>query len=488
VDLISLATDPITMKSQVSQRRHLLSALGKTGEVAVNAKVERPSGVLNELRSVMRGRVVAPEDQAYDVARRIWNGAVDHRPILIASCETVDDVQAAVRAARKYRIPLSVRGGGYDWTGRSVRHHGLVIDLSTMKRVVVDEQTQTAELQGGATAGDLVAAAAPYGLTAVVGTLSKIGMAGFTLAGGYGPLSSRFGLALDNLIGAELILSDGCCARADTSENPDLFWALRGGGGNFGVVTSMHVRLHPVRKVLAGKVLFPWSNARSVLSGYAEMMASAADEFAMTVGVTTGPDGSPAVFMAPYWSGDMVQGHEIMAGLQRLGSPVMADVGPMTCGDVFGLFEASAPAGRYYAQQTRWLAEITPETIANVIAVGGERTSPFSLVALQSFHGAASRISLQSTAFGLRRKHFLASIVAAWEATDRDNGGKHRLWAQDASKKLAFSALPGGYPNLLGPDERVQIAAAYGSNADRLRDMKRRFDAENVFTATPLPT
>jgi FAD/FMN-containing dehydrogenase len=453
----------------------------------LNVTVEYQSSVLNELRSTMRGRVIASDDQTYDAARRIWNGAVDHRPALIAICETADDVQAAVRAARKYRLPLSVRGGGYDWAGRSVRNQGLVIDLSTMKQVIVDAQAQTATAEGGATAGDMVAAAAPHGLTAVVGTLGKIGMAGFTLAGGYGPLSSRFGLALDNLIGAELILADGRRVKADASENVDLFWALRGGGGNFGVVTSMQVRLHPVREVLAGKILFPWSDARSVLSGYAKAMASAPDELAVTAGVLSAPDGGPAVFMAPYWSGDMARGQEIIAGLQRLGSPLMAAVGPMACGDVFGLFEASAPSGRHYAQQTRWLPEITPETITDLIAVGSSKTSPFSLVAVQSFHGAPSRVSLRDTAFGIRRKHFLASIVAAWDATDEDDGAKHRRWAQEVSQKLASSALPGGYPNLLGPDEHAQIATAYGSNADRLRDVKRRFDPENVFAATPLP-
>jgi hypothetical protein len=275
--------------------------------------------------------------------------------------------------------------------------------------------------------------------------------------------------------------------RASSSENTDLFWGLRGGGGNFGVVTSMEIHLHPVRKVLAGRVLFPWSDAQSVLGGFARVMSSAPDELSVTVGVGSGPDGKPAVFMAPFWSGDLAQGEEIIAGLKKLGSPLMADIHPMNYEEVFGLFEANAPKGRHYMQQTRWLPEITPETIADLIEAGESKTSPFSLVAVQSFHGAPTRIALQDTAFGLRKKHFMVQIVAAWDASDKDHAAKHQQWARGVSEKLASSAFPGGYPNLLGPDEHAQIVAAYGSNADRLVEVKHRFDPEKVFTATPIP-
>ena len=383
----------------------------------MTSKVE--ANVLNDLRSTMKGTVVTPADKVYDATRRVWNGAIDHHPALIAVCETVEDVQLAVRAAGEYHLSLSVRGGGYDWAGRSVRDHGLVIDLSSMKKVSVDARSQTAMVQGGASAGEVIAAATPHGLIAVVGTLSNIGMAGLTLAGGYGPLSTRFGLALDNLIAAELILADGRLARANSSENPDLFWGLRGGGGNFGVVTSMEIRLHPIRKVLAGKVLFPWSDAQSVLSGFGRVMSSAPDELSVTVGAGSGPDGKPAVFMAPFWSGDLGQGEEIVAGLQKLGSPLLAGVHPMSYEEVFGLFDANAPKGRRYMQQTRWLPEITPETIADLTRAVENTTSPFSVVAVQSFHGAPTRVTLQDTAFGLRKKHFMVQILAAWESLRR---------------------------------------------------------------------
>src|SRR5215469_11095734 len=221
-----------------------------------------------ELRTVMQGNVVLRGDDNYVQTRQIWNGAVQHEPALFAVCETSGDVQAAVRSAREHRLSLSVRGGGHDWAGRALRHNGLVIDLSSMKRVDVDVEALIATVQGGATAVDVISAAAPHGLVAATGNCGTVGMVGLTTGGGYGPLINRYGLALDNLLAAELVLADGRLVHCDDRENPELFWALRGGGGNFGVVTAMRVRLHPVREVLAGTILFPLSQAKSVIRGY----------------------------------------------------------------------------------------------------------------------------------------------------------------------------------------------------------------------------
>jgi FAD/FMN-containing dehydrogenase len=197
------------------------------------------SAAASDLRALMQGEVLLPGDDAYAKARQIWNGAVEHRPALFALCETVEDVQTAVRVARTHGLPLSVRGGGHDWAGRALRHDGLVIDLSLMREVTVDAATNTAQAAGGTTAADVSAAISQHGLAAVTGNVGAVGMAGLLLGGGYGPLTTRFGLALDNLLGAEVALADGRLVAADTSQNTDLFWALRGGGGNFGVVTSM---------------------------------------------------------------------------------------------------------------------------------------------------------------------------------------------------------------------------------------------------------
>jgi FAD/FMN-containing dehydrogenase len=461
------------------------SARGRREEDRVDAAAE--------LRAVPNGQVISPNDLGYDAARRIWNGAIDHHPALIVRCVSVADVQAALGSARKHNLSVSVRSGGYDWAGRSVRDGGIVIDLSAMRRVTVDPQARTAKLQGGSTAADTLAVAEAHGLAAVTGTIGNIGMAGFTLAGGYGPLSPHYGLGLDNLLAAEVVLADGRCVTTSDTQNPELFWALRGGGGNFGVVSAMTIRLHPVAQVLAGKILFPWSDATAVLTAFGEIAASAKDALAITVALVCSPDGSPAVVVAPCWSGDIAHGESVMAKVASLGSPLTTNIAPMPCSALFNLFEPSAPPGRRYAQQTRWLPGLTHAAAKTLVGIGDgtalPRTSPLSVVALQSFHGAPSRVPAGTTAFGVRNKHVLVSIVAAWEGkgdAPRDDA-QHQRWAHAVSQALALYALPGGYPNLLGPDEHAQIAAAYGGNAERLCDAKWRFDPEGVFTATPLP-
>ncbi len=343
------------------------------------------------LRSVMQGNVLLPGDRAYTSARQIWNGAVDHRPALFALCKTVEDVQAAVRTARAHGLPLSVRGGGHDWAGRALRHDGLVIDLSGMRGVEVEPQARVAKVGGGATAIDLITAAAPHELAAVTGTVGAVGMVGMTLGGGYGPLTSRYGLALDNLLEAKVALADGQVVVANGLENTELFWALRGGGGNFGVVVSMSVRLHPIGKLLAGLILFPWSEAESVLRGYAEKVASAPDELAVIVGMLSGPDGEPVLFLAPTWSGEPSEGEQIIAGLQTLGTPMLVHIGPMSCSDLLAMYDAHVVNGRHYAVKTRWISAMTPEVISKLIAAGTNRTSPFTAIALHHFQSCRRR-------------------------------------------------------------------------------------------------
>ena len=436
-----------------------------------------------QLRTAMKGRVVLQGDDEYVQTRQIWNGAVQHEPALFAVCETLGDVQAAVRSAREHDLPLSVRGGGHDWAGRSLRHQGMVIDLSHMRRVDVDPETSVATIQGGAKAIDVIAAAAPHGLVAVTGNSGTVGMVGLTTGGGYGPLTPRYGLALDNLLGAELILADGRLVNCNEHDNPDLFWAIRGGGGNFGVITSMRVRLHPIRQVIAGMMLFPWTQAESVLLGYANTLADAPDELSVLAGILPGPDGNPLVLLAPMWNGDGSEGEKWIARLRQLGAPVMDRVGPITYQDWLGMFEAAAPVGRHYAAQTRSLARLTPEAISTLAAGGERRSSPFSVIAIHGFRGAPTRVPVAATAFGLRQEHFMAEIIAAWEPAGEGDGGSHLRWARTLSDELAHHALPGGYPNMLGPEDDGQAARAYGANLARLQRVKRFFDPEGVFTS-----
>jgi FAD/FMN-containing dehydrogenase len=352
-----------------------------------------------------------------------------------------------------------------------------------MRQVDVDAVASIATIHGGATAVDVISAAEPHGLVAATGNCGTVGMAGLTLGGGYGPLTSRYGLASDNLLGAEVVLADGRLVHCDGRENPDLFWALRGGGGNFGVVTAMRVRLHPIRQVLAGMMLFSWSEAESVLRGYAEVISDAPDKLSMIAGMLSAPDGSPVVLLAPMWSGEASQGEKLIARLRQLGTPVMDQVGPTPYRCWLNMFGTVAPVGRHYAAQTRSLARFTPEVILTLVAGGQQRSSPLAAIIVHDFGGAATRISLAETAFGLRKEHFMVEIIAAWESSGEDDGHIHREWARTASAYLAPHALPGGYPNMLGPEEHERAAQAYGANLGRLQRVKRLFDPENVFTS-----
>ena len=440
---------------------------------------------VTRLEAHMQGRVIAREDEDYENARKVWNGAVDHHPVAIAFCKSAEEVQTAVRTARTHSMTVSVRSGGHDPAGRSVRPGALVIDLSLMDQVQIDGQIAT--IAGGATAAKVIAAATASNLLAVTGWHGVPGMVGATTVGGYGPLIARHGLALDNLIGAELVLADGQRITVDHDENPDLLWALKGGGGNFGVITSMKVRLHPARQVLGGMILFPWEEAEAVLGRYGKAIGSASIDLSVAVGFISLPDGSPALFLAPAWTGEVSDGEIAMEVLKRCGKPMYVHIGSMSYQDLVQSFDARVVNGRHYALETRWMPALDPAAVSALIAGGASRTSPFSTVILQHFRGLPTQLPPDSTAFGLRREHILVEIIACWDPTDGENSRVHKGWARDLSQALTPMSLPGGYPNLLGPDAQDQITQAYGNNITRLQAVKRRFDPDGFFSATPLP-
>jgi hypothetical protein len=429
------------------------------------------------------GRVLV--DAAFEKCRRVWNGAVDHHPAIIVRPETPDEIRVAVLAAREYNLALSVRGGGHDWAGRSIRHGGLVIDLSAQRRVVVDPQQRLATVQGGATARDVAEEARQYRLAAALGTTGGVGVAGLTLGGGYGPFNGRFGLSLDNLISAEVILPDGRLVTAAHDRERELFWAIRGGGGNFGVVTSMRLLLHPVDNVLAGIITFPWVQAARVWSRLGEILAECPDELTVQSGILPGEDGVPSVFLYPVWSGRIDQGENVIDQLKLIGSPLMSNSGATTPAAMLSQFDAQVVDGRHYGIRTRSVRRYSPEVIRALAEGGDSQSSRLSAVYIHHFHGAATRVDTDATAFGLREPHFMIEIVAAWEHAD--DWARQWAWADDMSQGLAAAAVPGGYPNLLGPGDHDQIAHAYGANADRLRAAKAHFDPDGIFSATPLP-
>jgi hypothetical protein len=438
---------------------------------------------------MMQGRVVLRGDDDYARTRKIWNSAVENQPALFAVCETSGDVQASVRVARRNGLPFSVRGGGHDWAGRALCADGLVIDLSRMRQVVVDPDSRVATVAGGASNKDVAVAAGSHGLLAALGNCGAVGIAGLALGGGYGPFNGLYGLAADNLLGAEVVLADGRLVRIGPDEEPELFWAIRGGGGNFGVVTSLRVQLHETHHMLAGPIVYPWSEAEPVLRRYAAFAATMPDELGISVGMPSGPDGQPMLLLLPLWNGDKRRGERIISDLQALGTPQLAHVGPMNYGDMLARFDAAVDAadGCHWETRTRSLSALTPGAIDATVTAVARRTSPHSMVNWHHLHGAATRIPAEAMAFGLRQEHFMVEIVAGWEP-DGSNGAAHRQWAQDLWESLAPFALPGGYGNFLTPRDREQIRDAYGSNGARLRALKRRFDPDGVFaSAIPLP-
>ena len=315
----------------------------------------------------------------------------------------------------------------------------------------VEIADQIATVAGGATAAKVIAAATARNRMAVTGWHGVPGMTGLTIAGGYGPLIASHGLALDSLTGAELVLADGQRVIVDRDNNPDLLWALQGGGGNFGVVTSLKVRLHPARPVLSGMILFPWEQAEAVLSSYAEAIRSAGNDLSVAIGLISLPDGSPALFLAPAWTGEMSEGEAAIEALQRRGKPMHAQIASMSYQDLIQSFDARVANNLHYAVENRWIPALDPKTISAVIAGGAGRTSPFSAIVLQHFRGMPTQVPPEATAFGLRREHVMVEIIGSWDPATGDDGAVHKRWARDLCRTFAPMSLPGGYPNLLGP-------------------------------------
>jgi FAD/FMN-containing dehydrogenase len=446
---------------------------------------------IDRLREICTGRVIGPSDAGYDDARRVWNGAVDHRPAMIVQPSDTADVTRALQFASERDLLISVRGGGYDWAGRAVKSGALVLDLALMASTRVDAAQKAAWAGGGASTRQVMSEAATHSLSAVGGAIGGVGIAGFTLGGGYGPLTPSVGLGVDNLFAAEVVLADGSVVIASSTSEPELYWALRGGGGNLGVVTQLHLALHQFTEVLTARALYPWSAAEDVVRGFDECLAQAPDELAATLALVMTPSG-PAVGITACWNGVFAQGADAVDSLTRLAEPLMAGVQPMSLADrapreqpasdssLFSVFEPNAVPRRRYAQQTRWLRDLGGATAA-LLAAAEARTSPLSAIAIQSFHGFPTRVPADATAFGIRERHYLISIVAAWEHAPDEI---HAQWAHDASAALAPFAFPGGYANLLGPDETTQLSAVYGGGLTRLRAAKRAYDPEARFTAS----
>jgi len=306
-----------------------------------------------------------------------------------------------------------------------------------MRAVFIDPERRIATVQGGATIGDLIVAAQKHGLATTTGTISSVGLGGLTLGGGYGPLLGKFGLVADNLLSAQVVTADGRLLTANANEHPDLYWALRGGGGNFGVMVSMEYRLHPISQVLSGLLLYPLDQARSVLRHYNELIQTVPDELTIQPGFIRVPDLGTALFLSPTYCGPLDQGERTLEPLRTFGKPLADQIKAIPYDVLVYSIDSLAPKGRRYFLQTQSLPGLGDETISELIELAWHVSSPLSLLSIHHFHGAASRISISDTAFGVRQDHLMVEIVAAWESESAKKDDEHVRWARDGSRRLA---------------------------------------------------
>jgi FAD/FMN-containing dehydrogenase len=433
-----------------------------------------------ELRAALRGGLLCPGDDGYDAARAVWNGMIDRSPAVIARCAGVADVQAALGFARGHGLPVAVRGGGHNAAGLAVCDGGLVVDLTLMRGVRVDAARRSVRVQGGATWGDLDRETQVYGLATTGGAISSTGVAGLTLGGGLGWLMRSYGLVCDNLLSADLVTADGRSLTASATENADLFWGLRGGGGNFGVVTSFEFRLHAVGPVLAGMLIYPLAQAREVLRVYREFTAAAPDELTVFAVLMTTPDGMPVLALILCYNGPLEAGEAAIRPLRQTAPPMVDQVGPMPYVVLQSMLDEGFPHGLQVYWRSHFLTGLGDDAIDALLERFAAVGSPLTAVLIEQLGGAVARVGAHDTAFGHRAAPYNLAIVARW--ADPTQADAHIAWTRDLWEALRPSAA-GVYVNYLGAGEGAErVRAAYdpGTYA-RLAELKRRYDPENVF-------
>jgi FAD/FMN-containing dehydrogenase len=428
----------------------------------------------------LRGRLVQPGNGEYDEARRVWNGMIDRRPALIARCAGAGDVMAAVRFARDHRLLVSVKGGGHNITGNAVCEGGLMIDLSPMKSVRVDPGQRTARAEAGLTWGEYNRETQAFGLASTGGVVSTTGIAGLTLGGGLGWLMGKHGLSCDNLLSADIVTPAGEFSTASPDQNPDLFWGLRGGGGNFGVVTSFEYRVHPVGPVLAGMVLHPMAKAREVLRFYRDFARSCPDEALAAAALMTSPEGDPVVAIIACYIGDIAAGEATLAPVRKFGLPLLDTIAPTSYVQLNTLFDAAVPYGgvqRYW--KSSFLKQLDDDLIEILIERSAKMLSPMSMVLFFHLHGAAAREDRDATAFGLRDDQWDYDVISQW--TDPAETADQIRWTRQFWTAVEPFATGEVYVNHLDAEEATRIRAAYSHGYDRLVALKNKYDPTNLF-------
>ncbi len=442
---------------------------------------------LGDLRASLRGDLLTSADPAYDEARKLWNGMIDKRPAAIARCAGTADVISAVKFARSNDLAVSVRGGGHNVAGKALRDGALAIDLSGMKGLRVDPKTKTARAQGGVTWGQFDRETVAFDLVSTGGIVSTVGIAGLTLGGGIGWLMRKHGLACDNLVSVDIVTADGQFLTASESENADLFWAVRGGGGNFGVVTSLEYGLHELEPITGGMALYPFAMAKDVFNFYREFTSSAPDSVTTYAGILIGPPETPVAGEMAAWigvchSGPEAEAERLLRPIKEFGPPAVDMIGLMPYTALQTMFDPSAPPGNRNYWRSNFLNELGDEAIDVILAnADGLPSNAYSVLFFEHMQGAVGRMGEQHTAFSNRAAKYNFTIFSGW--IDRAEDDRYVTWTRAFGDAMKAFATGAGYVNYMSDDEGAgRVRATYEANFDRLVAVKRKYDPTNFFS------
>src|SRR6266699_2609886 len=452
------------------------------GTTAMTQSSPLDDGVVEEFRAQFGGEILTAADEGYDIHRKVWNAMIDKHPGLIARCQGVADVITAVQFARDHALLVAVRGGGHNVAGNAVCDGGLVIDLSPMKGIQVDSAARTVRTEAGATWSEFDRETQAFGLATTGGLVSSTGIAGLTLGGGLGWLAGKYGLACDNLIAADIVTADGQLRHISASEHPDLFWGLRGGGGNFGVVTSFEYQLHPVGPVLAEIVLYPFTKAKEALTFYRDFATAIPDEVNTIGALLTSPDGAPVVAIGVCYNGNLDAGEKVLRPLRACGPPLADEIRPMAYCQVQTLFDAAFVRGRRYYFKSNLMQRISDGAVDVLIDRFPTIPSPLSLVYFEQLGKAANRVGATAAAFSHRDALCDWGCDAVW--LDPAADGVHIEWTRALAEAMRPFTMGSDYAPHIGleTDEGAErIKAAYGANYERLVALKNTYDPTNLF-------
>lgn len=433
-----------------------------------------------DLSARFSGVLLRPGESGYDDARKIHNGMIDRNPALIARCLGTADIVDSVNFARTQGLELAVRGGGHNVAGRAVCDDGLMLDLSLMKGIHVDPVRRTARAQGGVTWREFNRETQAHGLATTGGVISTTGIAGLTLGGGLGWLMAKYGLAMDNLLSAEVVTAAGDILRASKDENGDLFWGLQGGGGNFGAASWLEYRLHPVGMVTSGLIAYPVDQARDVLRFFRDITSALPDDLTIFGGLLHAPDGAPIAVLIVCHCGPLDQAERALQPIKKFRTPLINAIAPTTYEATNMMLDAGFPRGALNYWKSNFMAELSDQSIDTLISQFAACPSPMSGLLLEHIHGAATRVGVGETAFPHRREGYNFLVVSEW-LNPADNG-RNIQWARESYDAMQPYFATGRYVNYLGDDEGEDaVATAYGPNFQRLRTLKAKYDPSNLF-------